>query len=123
MIPSNGAPFRPMSDELPVMSFEGGNALRQWLARNHQRSTGVWVRIYTSRSGVPSVTFGDLLEEGLCFGWSESKRMRGDETFYLQRFTPRRHPGTNSDRNRRLVRRLVAEGRMTAYGLRALGMA
>jgi uncharacterized protein YdeI (YjbR/CyaY-like superfamily) len=111
-----------MSDDLPIMSFESGIALREWLARNHRQSPGLWVRIFNSRSEVPSITFEDLLEQGLCFGWSESKRIRGDVTFYLQRFTPRRRPGTTSDRNRRLAQRLLAEGKMTASGLNALGM-
>lgn len=111
-----------MNDDLAVMSFEDGSALREWLDLNHRESRGLWVRVFHSRSGVPSVTFEELLEQGLCFGWSESKRVRGDETFYLQRFTPRRRPGTNSIRNKRIVERLVAEGRMTESGLMALGL-
>jgi uncharacterized protein YdeI (YjbR/CyaY-like superfamily) len=111
-----------MNDDLPVMSFESGMALREWLTRNHEQSRGLWVRIFNAHARLPSVTFEDLLEQGLCFGWSESKRMRGDATFYLQRFTPRRRPGTTSDRNKRLALRLLAEGRMTESGLEALGM-
>jgi uncharacterized protein YdeI (YjbR/CyaY-like superfamily) len=111
-----------MKDDLPVMSFEDASTLREWLAANHRESTGLWVRIFNSRAQVPSVTFEDLLEAGLCFGWSESKRVRGDETSYLQRFTPRRRQGTTSDRNRTLVQRLLAEGKMTKSGLEALGM-
>ena len=30
------------------------------------------------RSEIPSVDFHDVLEEGLCFGWSESNRRAGD---------------------------------------------
>jgi uncharacterized protein YdeI (YjbR/CyaY-like superfamily) len=112
-----------MKDDLPVMSFQDASALREWLAANHRASIGLWVRIFNSRAGVPGVTFEDLLEQGLCFGWSESKRMRGDETFYLQRFTPRRRRGTTSDRNKRIVQRLLAEGKMTESGLEALEMA
>jgi len=111
-----------MSDDLPVMSFENGDALRRWLKLNHATCPGIWVRIYSRRSSVTGVTFEEVLEQGLCFGWSESKRIRGDETSYLQRFTPRRVRGTASDRNLRLARGLLAEGRMTTFGLEALGM-
>jgi hypothetical protein len=45
-----------------------------------------------------------------------------DQTSCLQRFTPRRRTGTNSDCNRTLAQRLLAEGRMTKSGLKALGM-
>jgi 3-methyladenine DNA glycosylase AlkD len=111
-----------MTDDLPVMSFEDGSTLHDWLVLNHRSSSGLWVRVFRSRSGVPSATFDDLLEQGLCFGWSESRRIRGDEISYLQRFTPRRRAGTTSERNRKLAQRLLAEGRMTRAGLEALGM-
>ena len=81
---------------------------------------GIWVRVYTAWSGVPSVTFDELLDEGLCFGWSESTRRRGDGDSYLQLFAPRKRRGTTSDRNRRRAARLQAEGRMHPAGLRAL---
>jgi uncharacterized protein YdeI (YjbR/CyaY-like superfamily) len=111
-----------LNEDLPVMTLEDGDALRRWLELNHDQRPGLWVRIFKGGSGVIGVTFEDVLEAGLCFGWSEGKRIRGDETSYLQRFTPRRRKGTDSDRNRRLAKRLLAEGKMTASGLDALGM-
>ena len=112
-----------MTDELPVIAFADETALRGWLEANHGTSPGIWVRIAKRGSGVASVTFEEVLELGLCFGWSESKRIRGDGASYLQRFTPRKTRGTTSERNRALAVRLSAEGRMTASGLRALRMA
>ena len=76
---------------------------------------------YTSFGDDPSVTFSDLLDEGLCFGWSESKRRKGEDGFYLQQFTPRKTVGTQSRRNRTRVKQLIKEGRMTKAGLKALG--
>jgi uncharacterized protein YdeI (YjbR/CyaY-like superfamily) len=81
----------------------------------------VWVRLARAASGRRSVSFIDLLEEGLCFGWRESTRHAGDDAFYLQRFAPRRGRGRISEHNRRLVARLAAEGRMTPAGYAALG--
>jgi uncharacterized protein YdeI (YjbR/CyaY-like superfamily) len=69
------------------------------------------------------VTFEDLLDEGLCFGWSESNRLSYDDVSYLQRFTPRKTKGMMSARNLRHVERLIAEGRMTEHRLVALGLA
>ena len=107
---------------LDVVAFDDRASLRDWLTAHHETHPGVWVRLGRAGSGRPSVTFTDLLEEGLCFGWSESTRHAGDESTYLQRFTPRRGRGTASVRNRRLVERLGTEGRMTAAGYRALRM-
>lgn len=107
---------------LPVLSFESVAGLHEWLVRNHRQSDGIRVRIFRKNSGIPSVTFEEVLDEGLCFGWSESTRERGDAESYLQRFTPRCKRGTVSERNRQHVRRLIAEGRMTPAGLCALRM-
>ncbi len=93
---------------LEVLAFTDRAALRAWLTQNHAGHPGIWVRLAKARSGVASVTFQEVLEEGLCFGLSESMRRPGDETTYLQRFTPRRTKGTTSDRNRRLAERLEA---------------
>jgi uncharacterized protein YdeI (YjbR/CyaY-like superfamily) len=109
-----------MASELPVTSFRDRDELREWLTAHHDDGAGVWVRIFRARSGIPSVTFDEVLAEGLCFGWSESTRRAYDATSYLQRFTPRSRPGTASERNRALVERLVAEGRMTPAGLAVL---
>ncbi len=109
-------------DELPVLTFASAVELREWLEDNHSTSGGIWVRIYTRRSGLPSVTFDELLDEGLCFGWSESMRRKYDRESYLQRFTPRKASGTQSKRNLDRAQTLIINGKMTLNGMRALGM-
>jgi uncharacterized protein YdeI (YjbR/CyaY-like superfamily) len=110
-----------MTSDLTVLAFKDVTELRRWLEANHATSAGVLVRIYKRGAGIASVTFEDVLDEGLCFGWSESRRLKGDGASYLQQFTPRKTIGTTSERNRKHVERLIEEGRMTAAGLRALG--
>jgi uncharacterized protein YdeI (YjbR/CyaY-like superfamily) len=110
-----------MKHDLPIKHFESRAALRRWLEENHATSSGILVRIYKKDSGVVSVGFEDVLDEGLCFGWSESIRLKGDEQSYLQKFTPRRTKGTISQRNRRHATRLLSDGKMTPAGLAALG--
>ena len=109
----------PPPERLPVVEFDSPADLRLWLSANHATSAGVLVRLRKG-SGPASLTFHDLLEQGLCFGWSESTRYRSDHETYLQKFTPRRRRGTSSPRNAALARRLTAEGQMTETGLRAL---
>ncbi len=106
--------------ELEQISFRTRDDLRKWLVTNHSSSRGVMVRIFKKSSSKPSVTFYDLLEEGLCFGWSESQRLPFDDKSYLQKFTPRRTRGTASQRNRRLVGELEQKGLMTDAGRQAL---
>jgi uncharacterized protein YdeI (YjbR/CyaY-like superfamily) len=106
--------------ELPIREFSSSDELRAWLKQHHASSDGMWVRMYKKDSGVASVTFEEVLNEGLCFGWSESMRRKGDQRSYLQCFTPRRTQGTTSKRNRERIDRLIKEGRMTPFGMKAL---
>jgi uncharacterized protein YdeI (YjbR/CyaY-like superfamily) len=108
------------SKELPILEFPSSDDLRVWLEQNHEISDGIWIRIYKTTSGVASVTFEEVLDQGLCFGWSESMRRKGDEHSYLQRFTPRCKKGTTSKRNQEHIERLIKEGKMTSAGLKAL---
>jgi uncharacterized protein YdeI (YjbR/CyaY-like superfamily) len=110
------------NDDLPIMIFQDSQALRAWLEENHASSGGVWIRVFKKSAGVPTVTFEELLDEGLCFGWSESTRRSYDETSYLQKFTPRKTVGTQSQRNLEHARALIAAGRMTPAGRRSLGL-
>ncbi len=108
--------------DLPILAFKSSETLRAWLLKNHAISGGIWVQIYKKDSSIESVTFEEVLDEGLCFGWSESMRIKGDEQSYLQRFTPRRTQGTTSKRNMEHIKRLIQEKRMMSSGLKALKM-
>ncbi|MBM6400032.1 YdeI/OmpD-associated family protein [Phycicoccus sonneratiae] len=106
----------------PVLEFPDRDALWAWLEDHHESDPGGWVRLARARSGLCSISFEELLEAGIAFGWSESTRRRYDDRSYLQRFTPRRGRGTTSERNRLIAQRLEAEGRMSPAGRRALGV-
>ena len=108
-------------DNLPILEFETSVELRAWLEEHHASSKGMWLRIYKKHSGIRSVTFEQVLDEGLCFGWSESTRQKYDDVSYLQKFTPRKSIGTQSARNLARTKLLIQQGRMKSSGLIALG--
>lgn len=112
-----------MADDLETVTFHDREALWAWLRVHGAAHPGVWVRLSKKGSPTPSVSFHDLLEAGIAFGWSESTRRGGDAESYLQRFTPRRTQGTTSERNREIAKRLEAQGLMTDAGRTALGSA
>lgn len=112
--------MKPENPILPILEFASSGDLRAWLIQNHHTSEGIWIRIYKVNSGIASVSFEEVLDEGLCFGWSESLRRQGDDRSYLQRFTPRRKRGTTSKRNLEHAERLIKAGKMTPAGLKAL---
>lgn len=105
-----------VSSSMKVISFTSRVELRAWLQENHAISSGILVQLFKKSSGIEGASFQDLLEEGLCFGWSESQRLTYDEHSYLQKFTPRRTKGTTSSRNKKLIVKLEARGLMTKFG-------
>lgn len=114
-----------MSDEhegLEIVEFSDVDELRSWLSTAATGHPGVWVRLRRAASSIPSITFRDLLVEGIAHGWSESTRRGCDDDFYLQKFTPRRSRGTASQRNLRIAQDLDSQGRLTDAGRRALGL-
>jgi len=61
-----GRQLKPKLAELPIMAFTSAEELRVWLENHHAESPGVCLRIFKKNSGVPSVSFEDVLDEGLC---------------------------------------------------------
>lgn len=91
-----------------------------WLAANGASEREVVVAIYKKASGKATVALDALQETALCHGWIDSHGQRIDEERWAIRFAPRR-PGSNwSALNRKRVRRLLEEGRMTGAGIAAL---
>ena len=103
--------------DLPVLSFPDQAALEEWLDAEHATAPGLYVRLAKKGSGVPSVTYAELVESALCFGWIDGRSQRLDETSYLQRITPRRPRSVWSQKNVGIVAALVAAGRMRPAGL------
>jgi uncharacterized protein YdeI (YjbR/CyaY-like superfamily) len=104
-------------DGVEIIAFADAAAWEDWLAVNHQRQEGVWLRMAKRRSGVASVTEDEVLDIGLCYGWVSGQRRALDERSYLQKYVPRRPRSLWSQVNVERVGRLLAEGRMREPGL------
>ena len=104
-------------DELPRVRPKSRKAWRDWLAKHHAASSGVWLVYAKKHSRLPSLTYNDAVEEALCFGWIDSKINPIDDDFYMQMFTPRKLKSAWSPLNKTRVERLLAAGLMTPAGL------
>ncbi|HNX47868.1 MAG TPA: YdeI/OmpD-associated family protein [Methanomassiliicoccales archaeon] len=93
----------------------------EWLAKNHDRSSGIRIRFFKKASGKASVDRQEALEVALRFGWIDSVLNNYDQDSYLQRFSPRKKDSHWSRVNLETAEKLMAEGKMTEAGLRALG--
>ena len=106
--------------DLPVLGFPDQPALEEWLEREHASAPGLYVKLAKKGAGVPSVTYAELVESVLCFGWIDGRSNRLDDRFYLQRITPRRARSVWSQKNVDAVEALTEAGRMRPAGLAAV---
>ena len=107
-------------DGLPILRFESPEAWEAWLAEQHDSSKGVWLQFAKKGKGVTTVNYAGALEVALCYGWIDSQGRSLDDTFYLQRFTPRGPRSKWSKNNVEKVAELIAGGRMQPAGLRPI---
>jgi uncharacterized protein YdeI (YjbR/CyaY-like superfamily) len=101
---------------LPTKPFVSAAAFRAWLAKNGAKSTGIWMKLYKRGSGKASITYAEAVDEALCYGWIDGQKAKGDDEFWLQKFTPRRPRSIWSKRNIEHCARLTKAGKMTPAG-------
>ena len=99
--------------------FETSADFRSWLEKNHATATELWVGFYKKDSGKPSITWPELVDQALCFGWIDGIRKRVDEISYRIRFTPRRRGSIWSAINIKRAEELVRQRQMRPAGLQA----
>jgi uncharacterized protein YdeI (YjbR/CyaY-like superfamily) len=73
-----------------VVFFESPAELRAWFEANHEAATELWLGYHRKRTGRPSVTWQQVVDQELCFGWIDSVRYSLGDDRSAQRITPRR---------------------------------
>jgi uncharacterized protein YdeI (YjbR/CyaY-like superfamily) len=103
--------------ETDVVEVSSVEDWRNWLAENGSDRNDVWVTIYKKASGRQMVSFPELLEDALCWGWIDTQTRSLDDLRYSIRFRKRR-PGSNwTAGNRNLLCALLLAGRVEPAGL------
>lgn len=110
----------PNPPELPIIPFESKKKFADWLAKNHGKSAGAWLKLAKKGAEIPSVTYAEALDVALCYGWIDGQRNSFDENYFLQKFTPRRPKSIWSKINVENAERLIASGEMKPSGLKAV---
>ncbi len=93
---------------------------RRWLERCHSTSPGVWFVTHTKASGLQELSYEDLVEELMCFGWVDSTTRGLDDGLTMLYVAPRKPGGTWAATNKARVERLTAAGLMAPAGLAAV---
>jgi uncharacterized protein YdeI (YjbR/CyaY-like superfamily) len=100
--------------ELPILPFESKKKWADWLAKQHDKSAGVWLKLAKKATGIPSVTYAEALDVALCYGWIDGQKGSFDEQYFLQKFTPRRPKSIWSKINVEKAEHFIASGEMKA---------
>ena len=106
--------------ELPTLPFETKKKWADWLAKQHDKSTGVWLKLGKKGTGIPSVTYEESLDVALCYGWIDGQKKGFDEQYWRQKFTPRGPKSIWSKINTEKAEKLIAGGEMKPAGLKAI---
>ncbi|WTB88101.1 YdeI/OmpD-associated family protein [Streptomyces cellulosae] len=102
----------------PVLGFSTQEEFEAWLEEHQGDAEGLWLRVPRKGSGLKGVDYATALESALCFGWIDGQKRSLDETYWVQRFTPRRARSRWSAVNRQKAIELTERGRMRPAGLR-----
>lgn len=110
-------------DDAPRVEPTGRAAWRAWLEANHATSSGAWVVFHTKASGRQVLSYEELVEELLCFGWVDATTRSLGDGRTAQYVAPRKPGSTWAATNKARVERLTAAGLMAPAGAAAVARA
>jgi len=101
----------------PIIEFKTAKAFETWIIKHHDRSNGIWLKIFKKDSKRKTISYAEALDVALCYGWIDGQKQAHDEQAWLQKFCPRKEKSIWSQKNTEHIERLINEGRMTPAGL------
>lgn len=97
--------------------------LRNWLQENHEKKESVWLVKWKKDSGNPYLSYDEIVDELMCFGWVDSLPKKLDEQKSMLRISPR-NPKSNWSRvNKNRITRLLETGRIAPSGMELINLA
>lgn len=52
----------------PTIEFKTPETFETWLIKNHNHSTGLWLKIFKKDSGEETIRYAEALDVALCYG-------------------------------------------------------
>jgi uncharacterized protein YdeI (YjbR/CyaY-like superfamily) len=105
-----------------VVFFSDQYEFRNWLKTHFDKETELFVGFYKVKTGKPSMSWSQSVDQALCFGWIDSVRKSIDDESYCIRFTPRKKTSIWSAVNIKKVEELKKAGLMKEAGMQAFGL-
>ena len=98
--------------------FESRTEFRDWLEEHYDMADELWVGYYKADAEQSGISYGESVEEAICFGWIDGLINGIDDETYKRRFTPRKSDSKRSKKNKERVQEMIEAGKMTPAGLR-----
>ena len=108
---------RPSRDEVTI--FATAADFRTWLEANHDTADALFVGFFKKGASRQAMTYGEAVDEALCFGWIDGITFGINAELRAIRFTPRRRTSGWSAVNLAKVEMLRAADRMHPAGTSA----
>ena len=109
----------PKQQDLGRVEVKSVKELRQWFEQNYAQQESIWLVTYKKNVPDNYVSIKEVLDEVLCFGWMDGRRMKLDDERTMQLLSPRK-TGHWSKTYKDRVATLTQEGRMHEAGLKAV---
>lgn len=110
-------------EEIEIIYPTSQTDWRLWLQNNHNSKQSVWLVFYKKTSIKTSISWSNAVDEALCFGWIDSKKISIDNEKSHQFFSKRKPKSTWSKINKEKVLKLTETGKMSKAGFGIIELA
>lgn len=112
-----------ISDDIEHFCPANPKEWREWLSLNHEQKSAVWLVMYKKSAPAQNLSWGEAVDQALCFGWIDSVKKTVDDTRFKQYFGKRKPNSTWSRINKEKIKKLTKSGAMSAAGLKSVAIA
>ncbi|MEM7772350.1 MAG: YdeI/OmpD-associated family protein [Cyanobacteria bacterium P01_A01_bin.37] len=106
-------------EEFEKVEVKSTQELRQWFEEHYSQPESIWLVTYKRNVPDKYVSIQQVLDEVLCFGWMDGRRMKLDDARTMQLLSPRKTQHWSKTYKDR-VAKLQEAGRMHKAGLKTI---
>lgn len=105
-------------DSEKIIDCKTSHEWRTWLEKNHLKENKIALLVHKKHTGKNSMSHREAMEDAICFGWIDTTIKSLDEDTFIRRFARRTDKSKWSDNTLSYAKRLIAEGKMSAEGVK-----
>ncbi len=105
-----------MTTEVQKIYFADRKSWRDWLIKNHDKVGSIWL-VHDKFAKQNKLSYDDIVEEALCFGWIDSTVKKLDDVRSQIYLSVRKPKSIWAKSNKVRVEQLIKSGLMTRTGL------